>query len=92
MQGTVAFGFGLFSVPLLLTIGLPMPSVLAISTVCAALGLAFSPVVLLGSLLGLRVGARFSKPFLTRLAFLLLAAIALHAMSPALLIMLQSVF
>lgn len=36
LQGTVAFGFGLFSVPLLLTIGLPLPAVLAVSSICAA--------------------------------------------------------
>ncbi len=47
-----------------------------------AVGAALSPVVLLGSLLGLRVGARFSKPLLHRLAFLLLVAIALNAMFP----------
>jgi uncharacterized protein len=47
-----------------------------------ALGAALSPVVLLGSLLGLRIGARFSKPLLRRLAFLLLIAIALNAMYP----------
>jgi uncharacterized membrane protein YfcA len=47
-----------------------------------ALGFALSPAVLLGSLLGLRVGGRFSKPLLTRLAFLLLAGIALNAMYP----------
>lgn len=47
-----------------------------------ALGAALSPAVLLGSLIGLRVGARFSKPFLTRLAFLLLTVIALNAMFP----------
>jgi len=46
------------------------------------LGIAFSPVVLLGSLLGLRIGTRFSKTFLTRLAFLVLAAIAVNAMYP----------
>jgi uncharacterized membrane protein YfcA len=48
----------------------------------AAWGAAFSPVALLGSLLGLRVGARFSKPALIRLAFVLLVAIAMHAMYP----------
>jgi uncharacterized membrane protein YfcA len=47
-----------------------------------AVGAALSPVVLLGSLVGLRVGARFSKPFLRRLAFFLLAAIALNSMFP----------
>ncbi len=47
-----------------------------------AVGAALSPVVLLGSLLGLRVGARFSKSLLHRLAFLLLVAIALNAMFP----------
>ena len=40
------------------------------------LGVIFAPVVMLGSTLGLRVGARFSK------AFFLLAAIALNSMSP----------
>jgi uncharacterized membrane protein YfcA len=49
-----------------------------------ALGFVASPVVLLGSFIGLRVGSRFSKPFLSRLAFLLLAAIALNAMAPQL--------
>ena len=48
-----------------------------------AWGAACSPVVLLGSLLGLRVGTRFSKPLLRRLAFLLLTVIALSAMVPA---------
>lgn len=47
-----------------------------------AWGFALSPVVLFGSLLGLRLGARFSKPCLSKLAFLLLAAIALNAMFP----------
>ena len=46
------------------------------------LGAALSPVVLLGSVAGLRVGARFPKPLLRRLAFLVLAAIALNAMYP----------
>lgn len=36
LQGTVAFGFGLLSVPLLLTVGFPMPMVLAIASVCTA--------------------------------------------------------
>lgn len=48
-------------------------------------GLALSPVVLLGSWFGLRLGARFSKPVLRRLAFALLVAIALSAMAPLLL-------
>jgi uncharacterized membrane protein YfcA len=47
-----------------------------------AWGAAFAPVVLLGSLLGLRLGAKFSKSLLTRLAFVLLAVIALNAMFP----------
>lgn len=47
-----------------------------------ALGVAFSPVVLLGSFLGLRIGSRFSKPLLSRVAFLLLAIIAVNAMWP----------
>ena len=47
-----------------------------------AWGAAFAPVVLLGSLIGLRVGARFSKPLLCRLAYLLLTVIALNAMAP----------
>jgi uncharacterized membrane protein YfcA len=46
------------------------------------LGTALSPVVLLGSYFGLRFGGRFSKPFLVRVAFLLLAGIALNAMFP----------
>jgi len=36
LQGTVAFGFGLLSVPLLLMVGLPVPAVLALSAVCTA--------------------------------------------------------
>jgi uncharacterized membrane protein YfcA len=47
---------------------------------CAVL----APAVFLGSLLGLRIGGRFSKPLLCRLAFLVLAAIALNAMFPRL--------
>jgi uncharacterized membrane protein YfcA len=46
------------------------------------LGAAFSPVVLLGSVAGLRIGKRFSKPLLKRLAVLLLVAIALSSMLP----------
>ena len=46
------------------------------------LGAVLSPVVLLGSLLGLRIGAHFSKPLLRRLAFLLLVAIAINAIFP----------
>lgn len=49
-----------------------------------ALGVMLTPAALAGSLLGLRVGARFSKPFLSRLAFVLLALIALNAMIPQL--------
>lgn len=47
-----------------------------------ALGLALSPAVLLGSLAGLRIGSRFSKPLLRRMAFLVLMAIALSSMIP----------
>ena len=36
LQGTVGFGFGLLAVPLLLTVGFPMPTVLAISAICTA--------------------------------------------------------
>jgi uncharacterized membrane protein YfcA len=36
LQGTVGFGFGLLAVPLLLTAGYPMPTVLAISAICTA--------------------------------------------------------
>ncbi len=54
-----------------------------------AWGVALSPVVLLGSLLGLRIGAKFSKPVLRRLAFLLLIAIAINAMYAQLWQMLQ---
>jgi uncharacterized membrane protein YfcA len=49
-----------------------------------ALGVVFTPMVLAGSLLGLRVGGRFSKPLLSRVAFLLLALIAMNAMVPQL--------
>ena len=48
----------------------------------ALMGLALSPAVLAGSLAGLRVGGRFSKLLLRRLAFALLMAIALNAMYP----------
>jgi len=47
-----------------------------------ALGAALTPAVLLGTLLGLRLGGRFSKPLLRRLAFLLLAAVAVNSMLP----------
>jgi uncharacterized membrane protein YfcA len=50
-----------------------------------ALGLAISPAVLLGSLVGLRIGGRFSKPILRRVAFLVLLAIALNSMWPQIL-------
>ncbi len=48
----------------------------------ALMGLALSPAVLAGSLVGLRVGGRFSKSLLRKLAFALLMAIALNAMYP----------
>lgn len=47
-------------------------------------GAVLSPAALVGSLLGLRIGARFSKPLLRRLAFVLLTAVALSAMLPQL--------
>lgn len=46
------------------------------------LGIALSPAVLPGSLVGLRFGARLSKPLLRRLAFAVLTAISLSAMAP----------
>lgn len=46
------------------------------------LGLTLSPFVLLGSMLGLRIGSRFSKPVLRRAAFTVLVAIALNAIYP----------
>lgn len=54
-----------------------------------AVGAALSPVVFLGSLFGLRVGALIPKPLLRRLAFFLLVAIALNAMFPQILGFLQ---
>lgn len=54
-----------------------------------ALGAAFAPAVLLGSFVGLRLGARSSKPFLRRLAFCILTAVALNSMVPQLLLWLQ---
>ena len=48
------------------------------------MGLALSPFVLLGSFLGLRIGSRFSKPLLRRVAFLVLAAISINSMYPLL--------
>jgi uncharacterized protein len=51
----------------------------------AGFGLALMPVALLGSWLGLRVGARFSKPVLRRVAFALLLVTALQSMLPRLL-------
>ncbi len=38
LQGMVAFGFGLLTVPLLLMAGFPMPMVLAMSSVSTAAG------------------------------------------------------
>lgn len=54
------------------------------SDVVRGMGLAavLAPAVLLGSMIGLRIGARFSKPILRRVAFLILAFIALNAMYP----------
>jgi uncharacterized membrane protein YfcA len=49
-----------------------------------ALGFAFSPAVFLGSMLGLRIGARFSGPNLRRLAYLVLVLVALSSMLPQL--------
>ena len=36
LQGTVGFGLGLLCVPLLISIGLPVPLVMAVSAVCSA--------------------------------------------------------
>lgn len=47
-----------------------------------AWGAALAPAGLLGSLIGLRVGSRFSKPLLRRLAYALLIVIAVSAMCP----------
>lgn len=47
-------------------------------------GLLLSPAVLAGSWVGLRVGERFSKALLRRLAFVVLSAIALNSMYPKL--------
>jgi uncharacterized membrane protein YfcA len=49
------------------------------------LGIALSPAVLLGSVIGLRIGGRFSKPILRKVAFLVLLAIALYSMYPQIL-------
>lgn len=46
------------------------------------LALALTPVTLLGSMVGLRVGARFSKNTLRRVAYAILLLIALRAMLP----------
>lgn len=46
------------------------------------LGAAFSPVVLLGSILGLRQGEHLSKPRLKRVVFVLLSLVALNSMAP----------
>jgi hypothetical protein len=48
----------------------------------ALLGLALAPAVLAGSLAGLRVGGRFSKTILRRVAYTVLLAIAFNAMYP----------
>ena len=45
-------------------------------------GTAISPAALLGSLVGLRIGSRFSKPLLRLIAFVTLTIIALSAMTP----------
>ena len=50
----------------------------------AVAGAAFSPAVVLGSLVGLAIGNRFSKPLLRRLAYGLLVVIALNSIVPAL--------
>jgi uncharacterized membrane protein YfcA len=49
------------------------------------LGAALSPAVLVGSVIGLRTGSRFSKPVLRRVAFVVLAGIALISMFPQML-------
>lgn len=46
------------------------------------LGAALSPAVLLGSMAGLRIGSRLSKPLLRGVAFVVLGAIALNSMYP----------
>jgi len=53
-------------------------------------GAALTPVVLLGSLLGLRMGSRFSKPFLCNAAFVLLTVVALNAMTTQVLLWLTA--
>jgi len=77
LQSASGFGFGLVAVPVMLNAGLPLPEVLVFSF---AAQLWQQSASVIASTIGLRIGHRIPKHILRRVAYTLLAVLAVFAM------------